>query len=195
MKGKRGFTLVEVLVSTALLMGITTVIISVAIGCQRSFITGVELLNLQAQSRQAMQWLRRDIKWAVSLENSRTIGAKTYTTSNSEVVLRLPAISAAGDMITGYDYIVYHLNDSDNSILERVVAADSSSARTSGIYIVARDIMFLVFSSGGTGLSFVGTLSSVANVGISLSAGSQVLGGRNLLFVATTGITLRNLEY
>ncbi|MCK4994961.1 MAG: prepilin-type N-terminal cleavage/methylation domain-containing protein [Candidatus Omnitrophica bacterium] len=195
MKGKRGFTLVEVLVSTALLMGITTVIISVSIGCQRSFITGVELLNLQAQSRQAMQWLRRDIKWAVSLENSRTIGAKTYTTSNSEVVLRLPAISAAGDMITGYDYIVYHLNDSDNSILERVVAADSSSARTSGIYIVARDIMFLVFSSGGTGLSFVGTLSSVANVGISLSAGSQVLGGRNLLFVATTGITLRNLEY
>lgn len=195
MKGKRGFTLVEVLVSTALLMGITTVIISVSIGCQRSFITGVELLNLQAQSRQAMQWLRRDIKWAVSLENSRTIGAKTYTTSNSEVVLRLPSISAAGDIITGYDYIVYHLNDSDNSILERVVAADSSSARISGIYIVARDIMFLVFSSGGTGLSFVGTLSSVANVGISLSAGSQVLGGRNLLFVATTGITLRNLEY
>lgn len=179
----------------AVLMIISAVIIVAHIGCQRSFITGIELVSLQSQSRQALHWLRRDLKWASSVLNSRQIDSVTYTTANNELVLAVPSIDSSGDIIPGsVDYVVYHLNSTDTSVLERIVGAGALSARPSGVHVVARDVSAIIFSSGGTGLTLVPVLSSISNVSIDLSIGSQVLGGRDLQSNAITSITMRNLE-
>ncbi|MFH1093352.1 MAG: hypothetical protein V1739_04250 [Candidatus Omnitrophota bacterium] len=187
-----GFTLVEVLVSTAIFVGISTVIIGAYIGCQRSFITGTVLLDLHGQTRQSLDWARKDIEWAIVIENSRSISGKTYTTGDNVLVLRIPSINNLMNLTGSVDYVVYHLNDDDPAILERVVAPDASSARPGGIYIIARNVSALNFSSGGTGLGSVGILAAVRNITIRLTTAKTVLGSRVLQSNAVTSILMRN---
>ena len=198
MRRQKGYTLVEVLVSTAIFAVVFTVIISAYLGSQRSFITGTTLLDLQGQTRQSLHWLRKDIKWANFVESSKPINSKTYTTSNTELVLKIPSITNLGDIIDNeFDYVAYHLNDSDPSILERVVGPSphAASARPAVTYILARDVSALNFSSGGASLGSFGTLSGVRNISISLTTAKTVLGSRSLQSTVTTSITMRNIYY
>ena len=191
MKRQKGFTLVEVLVSTAIFMGMTMVFIGAYIGCQRSFVTGTVLLDLHAQTRQSLNWARKDIKWAIAVETSQVIGGNTYTTGDNELVLSLWAVDGSMNLITGSkDYVVYHLNDSDPAILERIVSP-GSGGRPGGTYIIAHDVSALNFSSGGTGLGSV-TPAAVRNITISLTTEKTLFGGRVLQSNAATNILLRN---
>ncbi len=191
MKRQRGFTLVEVLVSIAIFVGMSTVIIGVYIGCQRSFITGRILLDLHGQTRQSLHWVRKDIKSAIVIRTSQTIGSKTYKTGDNELVLSLPAIDSNMDLTNSVDYVVYHLNDSDPAILERIVSP-GSGGRPAGTYIIAQDVSALNFSSEDTGLGSVGTLVAVRNITIVLTTAKTVLGGRVLQSNVSTSILLRN---
>jgi len=184
-----GFTLVELLVAMTIFTILSAVIVAAYIGAQRSFVTGAALLDLQSQTRQSINWLRRDIKWAILIDSSHG----SYTTSDNELILVLPSIDTAHNLTGTVDYVTYHLNSSDPAILERIVESNATSTgRPSGTFTIARDVNSLNFSSGGTGLSGIGMLQSVREITVNLNTARTVLGGRQVQSNVETTILMRN---
>ena len=193
MLNKKAFTLVEVMVSFMIFMLITSVVTIGFISSQRSFTTGVALMDVSNDARMGADSIENDLTWAVLVEPSHTVGTDTYVTGDTELVLSIPSIDGVGDIVDGYfDYVIYHLNTTDPTLLERIVDPSSSSSRTLNTHIVARNVSTLNFSCNGTGLSSIAVLSDVSNVTASITTSKTVLGGRNLQKTLTITGKLRN---
>lgn len=188
----QGFTLVELMVGLAIFSMIMTMIMVAYVGSQRDFITGIAKLDLNRNTRLTLDWMRRDIKAADSLIASRPINGTTYTTGNSELIIRMPSVDASGNIIAASDYVVYHVSTTDPTRLERIVSADAGSSRSSGTANVALQLSAIQFSSGGIGLSAVGSLASVDTVEVSITTAKTILGGRVMQAIMQSAYNLRN---
>jgi len=189
-----GFSLVELMVGLAIFSMIMTMIMVAYVGSQRDFITGIAKLDLNRNARLTIEWMRRDIKAADSLVTSRPINGTTYTTGNSELVLRLPSVDISGNIAVpnASDYVVYHVSTTDPTHLERIVSAGAGSSRSSGTANVALQLSAIQFSSGGIGLSAVGSLASVDTVEVSITTAKTILGGRVMQAIMQSAYNLRN---
>ena len=189
-----GFSLVELMVGLAIFSMIMTMIMVAYVGSQRDFITGIAKLDLNRNARLTIEWMRRDIKAADSLVTSRPINGTTYTTGNSELVLRLPSVDISGNIAVpnASDYVVYHVSTTDPTRLERIVEAGAGSSRPSGTANVALQLLAIQFSSGGIGLSAVGSLASVDTVEVSITTAKTILGGRVMQAIMQSAYNLRN---
>ncbi len=174
LRANRGFTLVEVLIALGLSTIVLGLVFSIYIGQQRNFLVGNSYINIHQDARMAMDWMAKDIRWGIELLPSH--GA--YSTSNSCVVLKIPSIDSAGDVIdidNDHDYLIYKLNTSDPSKLERTIdAKDGVSSRADETRTVAENISSLTFSYNGTGLSSVADLSTVTDIETALTTFTTV---------------------
>ena len=173
---EEGFTLVETLVATSLGVAALGLMLSIYIGMQKNFIVGNSYINIHQDARMAMDWLTRDIRWAVQLLPSH--GA--YTTSDNCIVFQVPSIDAAGNVIdvhNDHDFIIYNLTADTPAKLERTVDAKNGvSSRIDETRTVADNISSLGFSYNGTALSGIGNLSAVSYLEIALTTGTTVTG-------------------
>jgi len=178
-KSTSGMTLVEVLIASVIALMIGGVVVAAFLSGQRSFVSGTTLMEVHGDARVAMDWLSRDIKWAHQVVmGSVTIGADTYTTGASELVLSIPSVDASGDIIDGlFDTVVYTLNATD---LMRIVAPDPGSSRTQLSDTIANNVTNLRFTTAAD------------NIAVSLTAQKTVLGGRTLSETLSTSVALRN---
>ncbi|MEJ2745728.1 MAG: prepilin-type N-terminal cleavage/methylation domain-containing protein, partial [bacterium] len=141
---RSGFTLMETMVSLLLCSMVLGTIISAFTAQYKSFFVGNSHVDLNKEVRTAMDWIANDSRWANALPTSR--GA--YGKSNTCLILEIPSIDSAGDVIdveNTHDYIIYTQNGTD---LRRVVDADPSSSRQTSEQIVAQHIGSLLFSTG-----------------------------------------------
>lgn len=194
---RQGFSLIELKISMLIVMIIIIATISLFIGSWRSSIIGNTYLDVYSNSRVAVEYMSRDIRWAVQVLSS--YGG--YTTSNSCLVLMVPSIDASGNIKPSYyDYIIYQLQGSD---LRRILQADAQSSRVSENRIIAHYCSSLALSGAITGdetptpLSDVQNLSTINLVAISLPLNKPMLsltgggtGGAQL--TPTTEVRLRN---
>jgi len=192
--GRRGgFTFVEVLVASSLATVAAGVIFSGFISMQKNFIAGNSYIDIHRHARMAMDWLARDIRWAIKLEPSHG----TYATSNNCIVLRVPSIDSSGDVIdvkNEHDLIIFKLKDGSPTELERIVdAKDGVSSRIDETRIIAGNIDSLGFSYNDTGLSDTGNLGDVTYLDIALVTGTTVR-DINLSDSLSTTVKLRNKE-
>ena len=114
---KKGFTLVEILVSTAILGIIMAGLVMVLIVADKTYNTDMGLLDLQQQARQAMDGMVREIRRAKE-ETDRPIGVSSD--SITFYILTYPGINYSRD--TGNRIIRTYPAGSTNPGDQRVLA-------------------------------------------------------------------------
>ena len=144
-RAEGGFTLVEVMVATTLMIVVLGVVFSVYIGQQRNFIIGNSYLDIHQSARIAMDSMAKDLRWTKELVSSK--GGYTTATSSPRncIVLKVPSIDSSHNVIDGkFDYFVYRLNE---GALERIVTdCDASSHRSYGIRTIAKNVDSIAFT-------------------------------------------------
>ena len=153
-KDNKGFTIIELQVAALISIVTLLAILSLYLFSWRSFTTGNTLLDVYANSRNAIGWITKDIRCAKQIVKSVEItgqASQYYTTTDNSIVLMLPSINSSGIVISPYyDHVIYFLQGSD---MYRIVQKDPMSSRQNENRIIARYCSSLVFSSGGVTLS------------------------------------------
>lgn len=102
MKNQKGFTLLEMAVAAVIglfVMGMTTSLLFAGTQVLRS--VGV-YHSMYQETRNATQWINRDVKESYGILNSATIGGIAYSTGVLNLVLQRSS-GQSGD----YDYVIY----------------------------------------------------------------------------------------
>ena len=197
-KKNRGFTLVELQVASFISLVILLAILSLYLFSLHSFTAGNTILDVYANSRNAIGWMMKDIRCAKQVVSSVPITgdpSHSYYTTDNSIVLMVPSIDASGNVISPcYDYIIYFLQGGD---MRRIVQKDPLSARKAENRIIASYCSSLVFSSGGDTLSDIANLSTINTVAIYLPINKVTIslsgsGEMTESITPTTIVRLRN---
>jgi len=126
---KKGFTLVELLITISLIAAIAIVISSVFISGYRTFNDEISNARIQSSAQTILDRIITETKNGMLIE--ATYG--TYTTGANTIIIQVPAVNKNKEIqYSGtnmlFDRIIYYY--ADNTI-HRVVYADSSSSRYS----------------------------------------------------------------
>lgn len=83
---------------------------------------------------------------AVAVEASRTIGTTTYTSSSTELVLKLPSIDASERVITGsFDYVAFYRSPTESAKIFAATEAAAGSIRLSNTRLVTAYNTTMIF--------------------------------------------------
>ncbi len=145
-KIRRGFSLVETMVSASLLAVVMTGVVSLYVMGSQNFTAGIASLSVHSDARLTMDYIARDIRWAASATVSGTSGSNTLT-------LAVPSLDSSGnvsdpdaDSVYNDDTIIYRRNASDAAQLERVVTPGTGSYRPGETRTLAKNIDYLYFN-------------------------------------------------
>lgn len=171
-KAERGFTLIELMMATAIgifVLGAIASLLFAGIGAVKSV---GQFHWIHQEARKAMQWIDRDVKESYSILNLQTLDGTVYQTDKDTLVLQRSG-GAGGD----YDFVVYNLVSDgtdylgsniyridriffDNYTIAGAVKANSSkSTRTIAKNVVAPTGSDYLFSAAGTKVSIDLTVS------------------------------------
>jgi Tfp pilus assembly protein PilW len=191
----RAATLVEMMVAVAIGILLFAIVTTIVLLARQSFEFSTTFIDIHGGARTAMDWMIRDIRWANQILSSVTIDTQAYATADNGLVLEIPSIDSSGNVITGTnDYVVYHLNTSDPTVLERIIDANVTSSRTDMTRTIAGNVNALSFSSSGTGLGSVSDVTSLTQVEVSLTTRKTASSGAVVDDSLNSAIELRNKE-
>jgi len=164
------------------------------VGANNNMTLGMSLAQVNSDGRLAMDRMVRDVRWARQLVSSRTVSGSNYITGDDEIIIQIPSIDSGGTAIDStYDYVVYALLETSDTVqLRRIVDPNAASSRSNLNQVIAQNINSILFSSGGTGLSSVGSLSSVTALEIDLTVNKQPLQNKTVSQTLNSDVKLRN---
>ena len=187
----KGLTLIELLIVTAIVSFIMIALLTFYAAGQKYFITESARADVLRSSRQALNWISRDIKDGIEVVGSYD----TYTTSDNCLILKVASLDVNGlviDIANDFDYIIYRVNPAFSNRLERIVDAnDGVSSRTDVTRVIVDNAGAFVLSSEGTGLGSIADFSLVFSVRIMLTT-SQTWIGKTYSETFNTMVKLRN---
>jgi Tfp pilus assembly protein PilW len=201
----------ELQVASAIAAIMLVAAVSFYIMSWRSFTMGNTVLDIYSNSRIAMGWMAKDIRWASQILPQSTI-VTGYTTSSNCAVLQVPSIANTGGVISiipsQFDEIIYRVQNGDMyQIVTPNTATVTPSARTPQNRVIATHCnpatFYKVDTSTGTWtplstfISAGGNLSTVNNLGVSLPVNETTLSLSGAVIqttslTPTTVIRLRN---
>lgn len=187
---KNGFTLIELAVAGLVGLLALLVVFCVCFTIQDSIGLTTGILDIAETGRFAVNRISGDIRNAKSVISFHN----TYTTGNTAVILRIPSIDSNGNMIDPenvFDIVIYTIDPADPARLLRIVDANPLSAREDLNEVLAENIDTLLFSSGGTGLSYVSDKTSVKTLTTRIRTSENLMGSERVNEIATS-ISLRN---
>lgn len=148
---QKGISLIEVLIGVVLSSLIMLALLSLYIAGQKYFFNQGAKADTIQDSSYPSEWISRDIRGAIQAVSSYG----SYTTSSTMLILEVPSIDGAENIIAGStDYIIYRENPGNPNLFERIIdAADGVSSRSDGTRILADDlnsILFRYYASDGS---------------------------------------------
>lgn len=146
--GRRGLSLTEIQISMAIAIVTLLAAVSLYIFYWRTFVIGNNMLDVYSNSRVAIGLMARDIRAASQIvEKYPESGTAQYQTSDSVIVLKVPSLDAAGNLLPSpkYDYIIYKLLGTD--LYQIIVPYSTGLMRQATNRIVARYCSSLSFSA------------------------------------------------
>ncbi len=142
---RKGFSLIEVLIASAISLMATTAVLSIFIAASRMSVEAFFQNQATMQARSVIDTLTRDVRSAVEVETS--YGA--FNANSSTLILKLPAIDNNGfptNVDSNFDRIIYHRDDQERMI--RQVVAHGSSSRESGSRVIGSQARGVVQLAG-----------------------------------------------
>jgi hypothetical protein len=141
---KNGYTLVETVIVIALSVVALTALVNLFLifntiyGYQRAFIATA------GSSGAALNALQIAVLPAEAVLASHAFTEAAYASATSTLVLKLPSVDGAGNIVSGAsDYIVFYAS---STALYRLVEADAASARSSGTTKLSGTLSSLTFT-------------------------------------------------
>jgi len=131
LKSKKGFGILEVVITIAILSIISVVIIDVYVKSHNTFEIQKDKASLQTSTRSALDTISTWVKKSSSVVSVYTAPDNSiYTTSSASLALKVPSIDTNGNTIAGvYDYVIFLPNQTDSSKLEEFIYSSTGSSR------------------------------------------------------------------
>src|SRR5687768_12128464 len=96
-KKRRGYTLIELMVSSAIISLVVTILSLLIIDAFTNVHKILSRTDLTNQSKQVLETISRNTRLAQDLPDSVTINGTTYQASASTLILTLASINSAGE--------------------------------------------------------------------------------------------------
>lgn len=140
----RGFTLIETLIVTALVLIILSILALFFVKINATTLTEQTSQNVSGSSGVLLHELETNVRLASQVVASHTFSGTTYTTDAHTLVLQVPAVSYTGLAISGRsDYIAFY--QSATSVY-RVISSDPVSSRVAGTKMLTNALLSLTFT-------------------------------------------------
>lgn len=178
----QGFTLVEILIASAIALIVGLFLTSILINNNGVFYKQSSLVNTGLSSNDVMSEIDKSITQAVSVAVAYPQDTPLYTTGANTLILKVPALGADGSIENVYDYIVIAKDASKNNVLRKKVFPDVSSIRKAEDLVmttILNSISFNYLNKAGvivepqTATSVKTTLKVQSNFGAVSSDGSS----------------------
>ena len=189
-KNKNGFTAAEFLIVSFIVLLVIGIISQIFISINKDYKVIMSYLTSYLKGREVIDIVSKDCRMAIRIMDSYS----GYTTTNSSLVLKVPSIDSAGNVIDvnhKFDYIIYRIINGD---LWKTVIPGPDSARTAYDNVLKKAIESLYMARDGTGLSDIVYKSSVTHLTIWISISETILGKDYRVNPGTT-VKLMNYEW
>lgn len=143
---ERGLTLIELMVAISIFSIVILVITAVYVKNLSIFKRESTYSELQTSGKAALDRILYDLRQAQEVKESVTDGGTTYTSSSSEVILKVPALTATGEIrydegqILYYDYLIYTFNYSEGKIIKNTKIDPNSQRPNEDGKVVAQNV-------------------------------------------------------
>lgn len=184
----RGFTLVELIISTAIAVVVGGLLISIFVSNTGLFYRESSKISEGLGINDSLSSIRSSIKQTQAVASGYPLVFPAYTSSTSELVLQIAAIDSSSNIIANtYDYIVY--TTSQNKLYMKVFP-DALSSRKSVDKILSSNVTSVVFNYLDSSGNSVTPVSAI-KVKVTITLNQQVGLGTETN-IATTEANLRN---
>lgn len=126
-----GFTLVEVLIASAVALIIGLFLMSILVNNNGIFYKQNAIVNEGLGLNDAMNEINKNILQAVNVAVSYPQDSPIYISGSHTIILKLPALGVDGIINNIYDYVVIIKDSDKNNILRKKVFPDPASTRKS----------------------------------------------------------------
>ncbi|TAL19160.1 hypothetical protein EPN90_04270 [Patescibacteria group bacterium] len=134
---QRGLTAVELTVAAAVFTLLALAIAEMTAAVIRFNTREGAAADVERRTAGGIELIREAAKGASAVLASATVNGTPFTSGTSTVVFSLPAINAAGALLSGADLIGFRRDPGDNTILLEEIEAATSSVRRTGRYTIA----------------------------------------------------------
>jgi hypothetical protein len=140
-------------ITVAIFTAMMAVVLGFFVSSNRSFLYQKRFVEVASAADAVMVTATEIIPPANAVVASHTFPSGTYTSDASTLVLELPAIDGSGTIISGsYDYVALYVADGK---VQRVIEADSASARRSGTRALTDALQSIAFAYDNSDLTQV----------------------------------------
>jgi Tfp pilus assembly protein PilW len=140
----KGFTLVETVIVTALMLLLLIVLYQFFLITNTLFLTSRGDVTAAREASSVVTAVERSMRQASHTLASRTFSGVGYTVGPSTLILEIPSIDGAGVVLAGkYDYAVFYLQG--QMVYERF-EADAASSRTTRTRQLSDRVSALTFT-------------------------------------------------
>lgn len=185
-KKRAGFTLLEVLVVTAVLVIVAVILAEIYIGQSLFFQREQARVEVALVNTRALNDIVHQTREAFRVVTSTIFDSVTYTTGPEKLILELPSLDAQGQIIaSAFDYAVYYREPLDLAKLMKKVRVSPASRRPLAVKNLNDHVNNLNFVYDNA------DLNQVRIVEVYLSS-AQTVGGMNFQASSTVRALLRN---
>lgn len=142
-----GITLIEILVALSIFSLVILIIGMVYVRNLFIFKRESTYHNLQTSGKVALDKILYDIRSASEAVTTVTEGSKTYNSSSSEIILKVPALNSAKEIrydsgtILYYDYIIYTFDVEGGKIIKNTIINSNSYRSDEDGKVVVQDVV------------------------------------------------------
>jgi hypothetical protein len=171
----KGVSIVEAIVVITLVSVVSVVIMDLFITHGRIFNLNSAGSDFQLQGAEVVEAVGRVVRVADKTVSSRTINSVNYTASAGTLVLEIPSIDSAGQVIAGkYDYAAVYLSNNKIFVSQQ---ADPASSRVSLARALSDSVSRLQFIYDN------GSYDSVSSVLVQLAMSKNISGKTRTLAI------------
>lgn len=168
---KRGFTILELLISIAILSIISVIISTIAIRSGIIFEKQTGLVEVRLSNRFVLDEVATQVRAAKQVEGSFTGNGQNFTTGTTTLILKLPSVDSSGSTISGaFDRVVFYL---DGARIFKKVFPDATSKRPKTTQILTATVKNLNFSYNNVSIASASAVSVNLTTTKTLPSGVQ----------------------
>lgn len=186
-----GFTLIEVLLTSAIAMVVAVILIGVLINNTGLFYQQSGVVKEGLSLNNTLQTISLQIKQSTAIASGYPDISPTFMSSANQLVLKLASLDASGVIAGKYDYIIIYQDPALPKVLRMQTFADPASNRNSADEVLTTVLDSVIFSYfDRQGLTVVPTSAVTVKVNLTVLEKSGQIGSKR---ASSISVTLRNL--
>ncbi len=175
---RAGYTIIEIITVLAILIIVSTVLLTSFISTNKSFLNQAAQSALQTSVSTGMERIVRDIRGAKQVLVSYDL-PPIYTTNTQTTVIQIPALDGSGQVVGGaYDTFIFTVIGTN---LSRITVASPQSSRNTATDTILADgnIAFKYYDQSGAEITTATSYPQTARVTVTLDRSQTVRGHTN----------------